>query len=57
MNPLKESIEEAKDELRQAEQHLNYSDKDFVDVAITEYNAKLTKLNALLKRAKKYESN
>jgi hypothetical protein len=57
MNPLKESIKEAKDELRQAEQHLNYSDKDFVDVAITEYNAKLTKLNALLKRAKKYESN
>lgn len=57
MNPFKEPIEEAKDELKQAEQHLNYSEEDFIDVAITEYNAKLTKLNALLKEAKKHESN
>ena len=52
MNSLKKEIEKAKLELQIAEQNLNNAEADFIDAAIYEYNAKKSKLDALLNLAK-----
>lgn len=52
MDNLKQEIEKAKLELQIAEQNLNNAESEFIDAAIHEYNAKKSRLNALLNLAK-----
>lgn len=47
------AIETAKQELRQAEQNLQYAEPEFITAAVLDLAAKREKLNVLLRMAKK----
>ena len=52
-----ELLKQVKREVAIAENHLNFADADFVDVAILELTAAKKKLDIVIKLAKQHEEN
>lgn len=50
-------LQQAINELQQAQQNFNYADKDFIDIAINQLNVAECKLNLLLKEKKEKKVN
>lgn len=53
---MDELLQELRNQLRQAQQNLNYADDDYIDAAILEMNAANEKFRAML-REKRREKN